>query len=130
MKKWFAGKTFTIPYAKIDLRVGGKTIYCMRSAEGQDIWAVGVYREIHEPIKIVVTDSFADEKGNPVPGSEYGMDEDWPMELLITYTFEDLDNGKSRLTLLHQGLPVGQDADFTKIGWNESFDKLEEALKG
>jgi uncharacterized protein YndB with AHSA1/START domain len=102
----------------------------MRSADGQDIWGMGVYKEIQEPIRIVVTDSFSDEKGNPVPGSNYGMEENWPMELLITYTFDDLGNNKSRMTLLHQGLPVGQDADFTKIGWNESFDKLDELLKG
>jgi len=129
-KKWFGGKSFTTPYAKIDLRVGGKSIYCMRSAEGQDIWGMGVFKEIHEPTRIVITDSFSDDKGNAVPGSDYGMEEDWPIELLITYTFEDLGNGKSRLTLLHEGLPVGQDTEMTTVGWKESFDKLDNALKG
>ena len=30
--------------------------------------------------KIVMTDAFADEQGNEVPPSYYGMDEDWPDE--------------------------------------------------
>jgi hypothetical protein len=49
----------------------------MRSPEGQDFWSTGVYREIVEPERIVCTDSFADEKGNVVPASYYGMGTDF-----------------------------------------------------
>lgn len=127
-KKWFGAKSYTTPFAKIDLRIGGKTVYCMRSADGIDTWGMGEFKEIIEPSRIVITDSFADEKGNPVPGTYYGMEENWPLELMITYSFEELGNGNSRLTLLHQGLPIGQYTELTIVGWNESFDKLDKLL--
>jgi uncharacterized protein YndB with AHSA1/START domain len=127
MKRWWGPQNFTAPVCKIDLRVGGAYLYCMRSPEGQDYWTTGVYREIVPLERIVCTDSFADEKGNQVPASHYGMGGDWPSELLVTVTFEDHE-GKTKLTLRHAGIPAGEMSDLTKAGWNESFDKLAEAL--
>jgi uncharacterized protein YndB with AHSA1/START domain len=126
-KRWWGPKNFTAPVVKIDLRVGGVYLFCMRSPEGQDFWSTGVYREIVPQERIVVTDSFADENGNVVPGSHYGMP-DWPKELLITVTFEER-GGKTRMTLRHAGIPSGQMLEQTGQGWNESFDKLAESLK-
>ena len=40
--------------------------FSMRSADGQDIWCRGVYREVAEPERIVFTDSFSDKDGNVV----------------------------------------------------------------
>jgi len=77
--------------------------------------------------KIVATDSFADEHGNVVPATYYGMSSDYPLELLVTVTFEDLGEN-TRLTLRHVGFPAGE-ADLAKAGWDESFDKLAAALK-
>jgi uncharacterized protein YndB with AHSA1/START domain len=67
VKRWWGPKGFTAPVCKIALRVGRKFLYCMRSADGKDYWNTGVYREIVEPERIVSTDSFSDEEGNPVP---------------------------------------------------------------
>lgn len=128
LKRWWGPKNFTAPYCKIDLRVGGKYLYCMRSPEGQDYWSTGVYREIAAPEKLVCTDSFADEKGNVVPASHYGMTGEWPLELQVTITFEE-QSGKTKMTLRHAGLPAGEMAEMTGAGWNESFDKLAESLK-
>jgi len=87
-----------------------------------------VYREIVEPERIVYTDSFADEKGNPVPASHYGMTGEWPLETLVTVTFEEHD-GKTKMTLRHVGMPSGEMSDMAGAGWNESFDKLAESLR-
>lgn len=125
--RWWGPKGFTAPACKIDFRVGGKYLNCMRSAEGQDYWSTGVYREIIEPERIVCTDSFADEEGNVVPASHYSIDGDFPLEMLVTVTFED-QQGKTKLTLAHAGLPAGENRDGAQQGWNESFDKLAEVL--
>jgi uncharacterized protein YndB with AHSA1/START domain len=127
MKRWWGPQHFTAPVCKIDLRVGGTYLYCMRSPEGQDYWGTGVYREVVPLERIVYTDSFADEQGNRVPASHYGMGGDWPSELLVTVTFEEHE-GKTKFTLRHVGIPSGEMSDLTKSGWNESFDKLAEAL--
>jgi len=125
--RWWGPKGFTTPVCKIDLRAGGGYLYCMRSPEGKDYWGTGVYREIVPMERIVMTDSFADEKGNVVPASHYGMQGEWPLELLVTVTFED-DGGKTTMTLRHTGIPSGTMGD-CKTGWSESFDKLAESFK-
>ena len=126
--RWWGPKHFTAPVSTIDLRVGGKYLHCMRSPEGQDYWSTGVYREIIPLERIVYTDSFADEKGNVVPASHYGMPGDWPLEYLVTVTFEE-DGGRTKMTLRHEGIPTGKMSDDTRAGWNESFDKLADVLK-
>jgi uncharacterized protein YndB with AHSA1/START domain len=127
MMRWWGPKEFTAPICKIDFRVGGVYHYCMRSPEGQDFWGTGVYKEITPKERIVCTDSFADEKGNVVPASYYNMPGEWPTELLVTVTFEDL-GGKTKMTLRHVGLPAGEMSEQTGAGWNQSFDKLADSL--
>ncbi len=128
VKCWWGPMGYTSPAARIDPRVGGTYLYDMRSPEGQDFWSTGVYREIVEPERIVATDSFSDAEGNVVPASQYGMSGDWPLELSVTVTFEEVD-GKTRLTLRHEGFPDGENRDMAGAGWNQSFDKLEDCLK-
>ncbi|NJD22337.1 MAG: SRPBCC domain-containing protein [Melioribacter sp.] len=129
LMRWWGPKNFTCPVCKIDFRIGGKYHSCMKSAEGQEYWSTGTYKEIIPLERIVCTDSFADEKGNAVPASYYGMPgDDWPMELTVTITFEDLGN-KTKMTLTHVGIPAGQMKEMTGASWNESFDKLADSLK-
>lgn len=128
VKRWWGPKNFTSPFCKIDFRVGGKYLYCMRSPEGQDFWSTGVYREIVPLERFVCTDSFADEKGNVVPATHYGMSADLPLEFQVALTFEEHD-GKTKMILRHAGIPEGQMSDLAQAGWNESFDKLAESLR-
>jgi len=104
MKQWWGPKGFTCPVCEIDLRPGGKYRACMRSPEGKDFWSQGVYREIVEPERIVCTDTFADEKGNPVSPQQYGMSREWPEEAIIETTFSE-HAGKTRVTVRHWPLP-------------------------
>jgi uncharacterized protein YndB with AHSA1/START domain len=124
---WCGPKDFTTPYTNMDLRVGGKYLICMRGPDGKDYWSTGTYIEISEPNRIVYSDSFADEQGNVVPASYYGVITDMPVELEVEVTFEDI-QGKTKMTLNHYGMPDREMREMTKAGWNESFDKLAECL--
>jgi len=126
--RWYGPKGFTSPVCKIDLRVGGVHLNCMRSPGGQDFWYTGIYREIIPMERLVYTDSFADEKGNRVPPSHYGIPAEWESENLVTVTLEDQE-GKTKMTLRHAGVPSGEMSDGAQAGWNEAFDKLAESLK-
>ena len=127
LKKWWGPKYFTSPISTIDLRVGGKYLSCMRGPDNKDYWSTGVYREIVPLERLVMTDSFADENGNVVPASHYGMAGDWPLELRVTVTFEELGN-KTKMILQHEGIPEGIMQEMTQTGWSESFDKLAESI--
>ena len=126
--RWWGPKDFTAPFCQMDLRVGGKYLNCMRSPDGKDYWSTGVYREIVPMERLVFTDSFADENGNVIPATHYGFESDFPLEMLVTVTFED-EGDKTKVTLKHTGLPAGKIGEQTEAGWNESFDKLAQNLR-
>lgn len=128
LMRWWGPKGFTATACSIDLRVGGKYLFCMRSPEGQDFWSTGTYKEIDEPKRLVCTDSFADESGNVVPATHYGLgDPDFPLELQVSVTLKEK-NGMTRMDLRHVGVPPGTMSDMTEASWNESFDKLADSL--
>ena len=126
-KKWWGPKDFTCPSSRMEARVGGKYLNCMRGPDGKEYWSTGVVKEFAPEKKLVVTDSFSDAQGNIKSASEYGMPGDWPRELLITFELEQAD-GATKLKLLHEGVPEEMHDECVK-GWNESFDKLEENIK-
>ncbi|MBI5228131.1 SRPBCC domain-containing protein [Candidatus Micrarchaeota archaeon] len=129
LRKWWGPKAFTSPFCKTEFHVGGKYLWCMRAPDGKDYWSTGIYKEIVSMKKIVYTDSFADAKGNRVPASSYGIEGEFPEELTVTVTFEEV-NGKTKMTLKHAGMPAGEMSKMANAGWNESFDKMVESLKG
>ncbi len=130
VKKWWGPKSFTAPSIKIDFRVGGKYLYAMHGPAGtqwdKDMWTMGEYKEIVPMQKIVATDNFADKDGNVVSAKQYGMSREFP-ELTLTVTFEEQD-GKTKLTLRHEGFPVGDEVG-AEQGWNQSLDKLAESVE-
>ena len=125
-KKWWGPEGYTCPDCTIDFEVGGKYLANMKAPDGKDNWSTGTYKEIVPQKKIVYSDSFADSKGNKVPGSEYGMPE-MPMETMVTVEFEEKGN-ETVMTLHHAGMPVSMVDDCTK-GWQSCFDKMESNIK-
>jgi uncharacterized protein YndB with AHSA1/START domain len=125
---WWGPKDFTSPYAKFDLRPGGTYLTSMRGPDGKEYWDTGTFEEIDELNRIVYTDTWADQNGNPVPPSYYGFLGDKPVEMAVQVNLENI-GGKTRLTLEHCGFPGGEMIDQAKEGWNQSFDKLAECLR-
>jgi uncharacterized protein YndB with AHSA1/START domain len=129
LKRWWGPRGFSTPLVNIDLRPGGIFHNCMRSTEGKDYCSKGVYREIIPSERIVCSDYFVDEKGQPVSAAYYGMSATWPMETLVTVTFTE-DHGKTKLTLKHEvGNVPETEMKMCEQGWSESLDKLADDLK-
>lgn len=127
LKLWWGPKGFTTPVYRIDLRVGGAYFSCMRSPDGKDFCSTGTFKEVVPMERLVYTDSFADEDGNAVPASHYGMPGEWPMETLVTLELTE-DGETTKITMRSSGSPEGMASEMARAGWNESFDKLEEYL--
>jgi uncharacterized protein YndB with AHSA1/START domain len=126
--KWWGPQRFTSPICKIDFRVGGRFVFCMRSPDGKDFWTAGTYKEIVPLERIVAMEGFADEKGNIVHASKYGFTGDMPMEFKLTVTFTG-QGDRTVLTLRHSGFPAGPATEMAGMGWLQSFDKLEVLLQ-
>jgi len=139
IKKWWGPEGFAVTHIEIDFRVGGKYLYCIHRAnvhggKGWDFCSGGVFRDIAAPDsmrqgKIVMIDSFTDEKGNKVPASYYGRSENSPLEMMIVVTFKEED-GDTKLTLQCPDVGGMSSADLSKMkeGWEQSLRKLEKVL--
>jgi len=110
---WWGPRGFTIPSCKLDVRPGGAFRFCMRSPEGTDHWLRGVYREIVEPERLVLTWAWEDAEGKP------------GHETLVTVNFAE-HGAKTKLTL-HQALFESITArDAHQDGWTSCLDRLAE----
>lgn len=136
-KMWWGPEGFTAPSIKMDLRVGGKYVFAMHGPEGsewdKDMYSAGVYKEIVPNEKLVVTDYFSDEQGNVMEPAEQGQDPNFPKEMTVTVLFEDIEEGKSKLSIIYDR-PESEEQfqamlkSGMKEGWNSSLNKMEKAL--
>ena len=116
MARWAAPRGFTRGEASSDVRVGGSYRACIRSPEGQDHWVHGVYREIVEPERLVMTHGWLDDQGQPGPMT------------LVTVTFEALGPRRTRMNFLQTGFTSVASRDGHNEGWTSSFEQLVELL--
>lgn len=138
IKKWWGPEGFTAPSIKVDLKVGGKYVFAMHGPAGsewdKDMYSSGIFKEIVPNEKIVSTDYFSDENGNKVSPSEYGQDPNSPSEMEVVITFEDVEDGKTKLTITYPK-PESEEQFQAMLksgmeeGWNSSLDKLANSLK-
>lgn len=138
VKKWWGPEGFTAPSIKIDLRVGGKYIFCMHGPKGsefdKDLYSAGIYKEIIPMEKLVVTDYFSDKNGTKVNPVSVGMSPNMPDETNVITSFENVGQGKTKVTIEY--LRPKSYAQFEEMlksgmvdGWNSSLNKLEKYLE-
>src|ERR1700685_968489 len=82
--QWWGPEPFTSPTCKVDLRGGGKYLFCMRSPDGMDYCSGGIYKEILPNEKLVCPQFFANEFGEKIDPIEIKFDSLFPKEPLMT----------------------------------------------
>jgi len=132
LMQWFGPKGVTMSAAKLDFRPGGIFHYCMQTPDGKAMWGKFTYREIVAPEKIVLINSFSDEKGGVI---RHPFSSTWPLEMVSTSTFAEKD-GKTTITI--SWVPYNPtDAELDTFnsshasmqqGWTGTFDQLEAYL--
>jgi uncharacterized protein YndB with AHSA1/START domain len=128
-KNWYGPKGFTVPVAEMDVRVGGKHLFCMerQTPDGSmKMWSTGEYREVVPNERLVYTDSIADEHGNVVSPSAYGMNDEYPVTTEVTVLLEDLD-GRTKMVVTHAGVPANEGG--ANAGWEQAFAKMADHIK-
>lgn len=130
VQQWWGPKGFTAPVCKMDFRVGGKSLYCMKSPDGQEFWNGVEYREIIPHEKIVSLMYFADSQGNKVEAEHYGIEHEAIENAYDVTLFEDLGNGKTKLTFIGNELMEDAKNSGQLEGWNQILDKIAEVVAG
>ena len=128
--QWWGPKGFTSPVCKMDFRVGGKFLFCMRTPDGQEGWNAGEYHEIVPHEKIVYSMYFSDPKGNKVAPEHYGIEHEAIDGAHDVVTFEDLGNGKTKLTFIGNETTESAKESGQVEGWNQILDKIAAVIAG
>jgi uncharacterized protein YndB with AHSA1/START domain len=110
--RWWGPKGFISASCTMDVRIGGVWRRVMRSPDGTEHRARGVYREISRPERLVFTYAWEDESGRP------------KHETLVTLTFADLGGGKTELTLHQARFETIAARDDHAGGWSSCLERF------
>ena len=126
--QWWGPKGFTAPVCKMDFRVGGKSLLCMKSPDGQVFWSGIEYHEIVPNEKIVSSMYFADAEGNRVEAEHYGIEHEAIDGAYDVTLFEDLGNGQTKLTHIGNEPMESAKNSGQLEGWNQILDKVNAVI--
>jgi uncharacterized protein YndB with AHSA1/START domain len=128
--QWWGPKGFTSPVCKMDVRVGGKSLCCMKTPDGQEFWNAIEYQEIVLYEKIVSDMYFSDAQGNKVDPAQLGIEHEAIEGAHDVTLFEDLGNGQTKLTHIGNEPMESAKESGQLEGWNEILDKVAAVLSG
>lgn len=117
MNVWFHPNPEMTSICSVDLRVGGRYEVQMHPKEGEPFIVVGQYEEIISEEKLVFTWRWQHDEGE-APNEE----------TLVTLLFRAIDATQTELTLLHERFGSDDERDSHTWGWQETFNRLAEAL--
>ncbi|TJY44081.1 SRPBCC domain-containing protein [Cohnella pontilimi] len=124
---WWGPANYTSPRCEIDLREGGRYLFCMRAPEeqgGQDFFSTGVYTKIVPLERLEFTQRLSDKDGNPIHPSQAGMPPDFPEEVKFEIEFKAVGSNRTELKITEHGWTPGQMSKYAEIGMNQSLDKF------
>jgi uncharacterized protein YndB with AHSA1/START domain len=126
--QWWGPKGFTSPVCKMDFRVGGKYLICTRTPDGQEFWHGGEYHEIVPHEKIISSMYFSDSKGNKIEPAQLGIEHEAIEGAHDVILFEDLGNGRTKLTFIGNE-PMESATNSGQLeGMNQVLDKVAEVV--
>ena len=128
--QWWGPKGFTSPRCEIDFRVGGKFLFCMRTPDGQEGYNAGEYHEIVPHEKIVSSMYFSDSKGNKIDPAELGIEHEAIEDAHDVVLFEDLGNGRTKLTFIGNDTMRDAIESGQLEGWAEQLEKVAAVVEG
>lgn len=131
--RWWGPTGFTSPSAKMDFRVGGASLVCMRApAEygGQDTYHTWRYTRIDPYERIEFVSNFADKDGTRIDPAATGMPPGVPYDVPHVITFEATSDGVTEMTVTEHGYTTEQARDLSKAGMEQCLDKMAAIFAG
>ena len=108
-KKWSSGiaphDSTGMEFIRHDFRVGGRYLFRSYPPGSGVHYNTGTFKKIVPMKELVYTDSFSDENGNLLSGSEYGLNYYIPPVKQVEITFEPFQE-ETRINLVYKGSPI------------------------
>jgi uncharacterized protein YndB with AHSA1/START domain len=131
VRGWWGPTGFSCPVAEMDVRVGGVSLVAMRApAEygGGDLYNTWTYTRVVPQDRLEYELRFSTPTGEPIAPADAGIPGGVPAAVPHVVTFEDLDGGRSRLTVVETGYTDAHARDVSRAGLEQCLDKLERLL--
>jgi len=125
--RWWGPAGFTSPLARIDFRVGGRSLVCMRAPKewgGRDMYNTWTYQKIDSLKRIEFIVNFSDKDGNKLDPAKMGLPPGIPMDVPHIVTFKRLDNNKTEMTVTESGYTLEEAVAMSKSGLEQCLDKM------
>lgn len=116
MRKWFSPEGLTNPAVDVDLRVGGAYRIEMLGPDGRRPVAIGTYKEVTHPERLVFT-----------WGWEEASDEAHTGETVVTVEFFDQD-GNTEVVITHGGFATEDACTGHEQGWTSTLEGLARVI--
>ncbi len=127
--QWYAPRGCSITIYDFDFRTGGVFKHAINNPAVRNCLCMGRFLAIRKPNRIVYTLSFCDETGQFKSPKDYGMENGWPDETVVTVELEEYGHNLTKLTL-HQTV---SESLARKTGaypsWILMLERLEGVLK-
>lgn len=127
--RWWGPQGFTSPSAVMDVREGGRSLVCMRSPDGHDLYNTWTYSRVAEPERLEFTMGFADAAGNAVDPAALGLPPDIPHPVRHVVRI-DRQDGRTALTVTEFGYAAGPTYELSKAGLEQCLDKMASSFSG
>jgi uncharacterized protein YndB with AHSA1/START domain len=127
---WWGPKFYSSCDSKIDLREGGRFVFCMRSPKeegSKEMYTSGVYSKIVPMALLEFGQALSDKDGNPIDPAQLNMPADFPKEIRTTLAFKSIGD-KTELTVTEYDWKTGQMRDYSEMGMKQCLDKLDSVL--
>jgi uncharacterized protein YndB with AHSA1/START domain len=90
--RWWGPTGFTSPMVKMDFRVGGRSLVCMRAPKefgGQDMFNTWTYQKIDSLERIEFILNFSDKDGNKLNPAKIGLPPGIPEDVPQRYSLPE-----------------------------------------
>lgn len=114
--QWWAPEGFSVAFLEMDVRPGGAWRKCMRSPDGKDYWRRGIYLEVVEPERLVLTYISDDPFSDP------------DHKTIVTVTFAD-QGAKTLMTFRHAGFESEAPRNSHQFGWTSCMKRFAAFLE-
>lgn len=125
--RWWGPTGFTSPSCRMDFRVGGTTLVCMRAPPefgGQDVYNTWTYRRIEPTRRIEFILRFSDKTGNALDPAAMGLPPGIPGEVPHVITLKPIGAGRTEMTITEHGYTSDGARDMSRAGLEQCLDKM------
>jgi uncharacterized protein YndB with AHSA1/START domain len=127
VKRWWGPHGFSVPVARMDVRVGGVSLVGMRAPAEYglpDMYNTWTYTAVVPPERLEFIVHFTDAEGRRLAPAQLGLPPGIPNSVPHVVVFKPLGPHRTELTQTEYGYTTEQARDMSKAGLEQVLDKL------